>query len=451
MGLLATLIIMIFFLFLSYIINNKDIVAPSVIIFVVFIISLCFNIINYTKWEVSFDQKFILVLALGFAATLFGDVLGAKVGKNIVIKKAKTRIFDFDMSKALLVDIPISVNLLVIMFMLIVAALYYKDSIRIANLYGDLQSQTILQAIRNATYSAGSSTDLEAGTGVFLSQAILASKSIAYIYIYIYFLNRIFSGKKNLKHNWLNLLPPIIYLLESILSTSRAQILYFFAGACMMYYLLWYCRYGKISEKVKVKFIKYGISTIVAFCMIFYLLGYLTRKSEALGFFDNISVYIGGSLVSFNNWLEKFKSCNEYVGIESFVGVRKIFYKLGLVDDWSVRHLEFMSFGDYRGNVYTVFRRYISDFGYVGMFVLQTLSTAVFSTIYNKIKKRKRPGGLIIIYGYIVYAAAMEAIDELLFSAVLEISNVYIFIYGYILYRLIVKRYTRYEGSFSKI
>lgn len=45
----------------------------------------------------------------------------------------------------------------------------------------------------------------------------------------------------------------------------------------------------------------------------------------------------------------------------------------------------------------------------------------------------------------------MEAIDELLFSAVFEISNLYVFIYGYIVYQLIVKRYIKYEGSFTKI
>ena len=451
MGLIATLGIMIFFLFIAYIVNNKDIVAPSVIIFVVFIISLCFNIINYTKWEVSYSLYFILVLILGFSATLLGDVLGSKVGKNVVLKSSRRRTFDLDSSENLIIDIPWGVNLFVIAFMILIAFLYYKDAIRIANLYGNLQYQTTLQAIRNAIYSAGSTVDLEAGTSTVLAHATLASKAIGYIYIYIYFFNRIFSGKKKLKGNWVNLLPSIIYLVESVLSTSRSQILYFFAGACMIYYLLWLCRYGRVSEEKKIKFIKYGITATVVFCIIFYLLGFLTRKSEAHAFFDNISVYVGGSLVSFNNWLDNFKSCNAYVGIESFVGIRKIFYRLGLVDYWSVRHLEFTSFGAYSGNVYTAFRRYLSDFGYFGMFVFQMLSTAFFSIMYNKIKKRKKPSGLIVVYGYIVYAAAMEAIDELLFSAVFEISNLYVFIYGYIVYQLIVKRYIKYEGSFTKI
>lgn len=451
MGLIVTLVIMIFFLFMAYIVNNKDIVAPSVIIFAGFIISLCFNIINYIKWEVSYSLHFIFVLILGFSATIIGDVLGSKVGKNVVLKASKKKTFDLDLGEKLAIDIPLGVNLLVIVFMVLIAFLYCKDAIRIASLYGNLQYQTTLQAIRNATYFVGSTVDLENGTSTVLAQATLASKAIGYIYIYFYFFNRIFSGKKKLKGNWLNLFPPIIYLVESVFSTSRSQILYFFIGAFLMYYLLWFCRYGKIREDKKIKFIKYGITIIVVFCIIFYLLGYLTRKSEALSFFDNISVYVGGSLVSFNNWLENFKFCNKYVGIESFVGIRKILYRLNLVDYWSVRHLEFTSFGFFCSNVYTAFRRYLSDFGYFGIFVFQMLSTVIFSTMYNKIKKSKKPGGLIVVYGYIGYAEAMAAIDELLFSAVFEISNIYVFVYGYILYRFIVKRYIKYERSCIKI
>lgn len=441
MSIVIVFLIMIGFVLLSYFINNKDIAAPSMIIFIVFVISLLFNFINKNKWEVSFSVTFFLVITIGFIATLIADVLGAKAGRKLILYHKKRKVKDFQLNQYYVINVPIYINIIVILFMILVALLYYKDTMRIASLYGDLTLQSVLQAVRNITYSVGSSSDIEFGTSKILSHAILISKALGYIYIYIYLFNLVFSsGKKILRRNWMYLIPPVIYLLESVFSTSRSQILYFFAGTCFMLYLLWYCRYGKIQYDTKIKFIKYGVITIMIFCLIFYLLGFLTKKSTALSFFDNISIYIGGSLVSFNKWLKNFTSTTQFFGEESLVGIRKILYKLHLTDYYTVRHLEFVNFGKFHGNVFSAFRRYLSDFGYLGLFIMQFFSTFSFSFIYNKIKKNKVPGGMIIVYGYIIYAAAMEAIDELFFSAVFEISNVYVFIYGFIIYKYIVKR-----------
>lgn len=441
MSLIIALFIMIGFIFLSYYVNNKDIAAPSMTIFVVFVISLLFNLINQSKWNVSFDSIFFLVIILGFSVTLAGDMVGAVFGKKFVIHKKAKKIQLTDEKQCYVIKVPLFINIVVIIFMSVVAVLYYKDMMRIASLYGDLSLQSALQAVRNITYSAGSSNDIKFGTSTILSHATLISKAIGYVYIYIFLFNIVYSSKKNkVMYTWIYLVPPIIYLIESVFSTSRSQILYFFAGFCFMFYLLWYCRYGKISQNTKIRFIKYGIIAIIAFCLIFYLLGFLTKKSDALSFFDNISVYIGGPLVSLNNWLNNFTSKTSYFGEETLVGIRKILYKLHLTDYYVVRHLEFVNFGLYRGNVYSAFRRYLSDFGYFGLILMQFLSTFIFSFIYNRIKEKRIPNGMIVVYGYIIYSAAMEAIDELFFSAIFEISNFYVFIYGFFIYKFIVKR-----------
>lgn len=438
---MAALVIVICFICFTYIVNGRDIASPSMNIFLIFLISLLFNILYREKWEVSFSSRFLTVLVTGFAATAAGDLLGRECGRRVILGRKYRGGHELAAGENYCISVPRLVNGAVIIFMLITAAVYYRDMLRIASLYGDLSVQSVLQAVRNATYMAGSSGDIEAGTSTVLSHAILLSKTLAYVYIYIFLFNLVFSReRKKAADNIVYAVPPVIYLAESVLSTSRSQILYFFAGGCMMFYLLWNCRHGKISRKAKRKFIRYGVLLIVLFCVIFYLLGFLTRKSEAVTFLDNISVYIGGSLVSLNNWLEHFSETTEYFGEETLVGIRKLFYNLGLTDYYVVRHLDFTDFGMYRGNVYTAFRRYLSDFGYGGLFLLQMLSTFVFSFLYNKIKNRRTPGGLIILYGYIIYAAAMEAIDELFFSAVLEISNIYILIYGFFIYKLIVKR-----------
>lgn len=432
-----------FFLFIAYYVNNRDIASPSVVILVIFVISQLLNLVYIEKWNVFFSVKYFYVIILGYVFSLCGDVCGKLVNHRAwSVKKAKSKKGNRNQKGTF--RIPFLFNGIIIVFMLFVAYLYYNDMIRIARTYGDLSLQTVLQAVRNVTYFAGTGSDIEGGTSTLLSHAILASKAIAYIYIYILLYNIIYC-KKKIRDNWILIIPPIIYLVESTFSTSRSQILYFMAGVCFILYLLWHCKNGKVSQKTKSKFIKYGLFTIIAFCIVFYLLGFLTRKSLAISFVDNIAVYVGGSQISLSRWLERFTETTRYFGEESLCGIRKVMLRLGLTDHYVVRHLEFENFGSYRGNVYTAFRRYISDFGILALPFMQFISTFIVSLIYNRIKKRKVPGGLIIVYGYIVYSICMEAIDELFFSSVFEISNAYIFVYGYIVFTTIKRNYLKNE------
>ena len=445
MSVVLALLLTGFFLLFTYYLNNKDIASPSVIIIIFFMLSQLINLVYITKWKTTFSVLYFLTLTIGYTFTIAGDLSGKIANqrkwkiKKVSRKNTITRDSQIDV-----IRIPLLFNCFVILFMITVAYFYYRDMIRIARLYGDLSLQTVFQAIRNVTYYVGTSGDIERGTSTFLSHALLASKAVAYIYIYIFLYNIVYCRKK-FRENWINIIPAIIYLIESTFSTSRSQILYFMAGVCFILYLLWYCKNGQISQRTKSKFIRYGLITVVGFCIVFYLLGYLTKKSLSISFADNIAVYVGGSQVSLSKWLERFSETTAYFGEESLCGIRKVMLKLGLTNHYVVRHLEFETFGNYRGNVYTSFRRYISDFGYVGLPVMQFLSTFIVSFLYNWIKNKKTPNGLIIIYGYIVYSICMEAIDELFFSSVFEISNIYVFIYGFIIYKFIIKRFLKHE------
>lgn len=441
MGLFVAILIAIIFIGFSYIITGADLLAPSFIIITIFLLSMLFNVLNYSSWNIKIGVSYILVIFLGFFVTVIAEMMGKIVGSKITPVKNVSRIYTIKISKKVVTTI--------IVCMIIFSAVYFKEAMRVASVYGNLSLQSPLQAIRNATYTKGSIADLDDGMSTWILHGTLICKALAYIFMYI-FAYKIFYENTihKIKNNFIYLVPCFIYLVQSVLSTSRSQILYFFAGTIYICYLMYYCKKGKINRKAKKKFIKYGVITIVTFCVIFYILGFLTKKSNSLSFFDNISIYIGGSQVSLNNWLESYKGVNtSYFGEESLVGLRKVLYKLGLTDSYKVRHLGFITFGVGRGNVYTAFRRYISDFGYLGMCLMQFISTFVLSSLYFLIKKRRQPDGMIIILGYIAYSFAMEAIDELFFSSIIEISNCYILIYGYILFYFLVKRNLVWEKN----
>ena len=102
-----------------------------------------------------------------------------------------------------------------------------------------------------------------------------------------------------------------------------------------------------------------------------------------------VSVYTGMSIPSLDYWLNKAKDLSTVFGEETLYGVTSVLRKLNLVHlKETVRHLEFVDFGDASGNVYTCLRRYINDYGYAGMLFMQGAVGAFYSLFYNNIKKR---------------------------------------------------------------
>ena len=65
------------------------------------------------------------------------------------------------------------------------------------------------------------------------------------------------------------------------------------------------------------------------------------------------------------------------------------------------------------GNVYTAYRRWIYDFGFVGAVFLQGVMAAVISIFYNKLKYRKvrNIGFWLILYSYLAYTVVFHPID----------------------------------------
>ena len=82
---MAALVIVICFICFTYIVNGRDIASPSMNIFLIFLISLLFNILYREKWEVSFSSRFLTVLVTGFAATAAGDLLGRECGRRVIL------------------------------------------------------------------------------------------------------------------------------------------------------------------------------------------------------------------------------------------------------------------------------------------------------------------------------------------------------------------------------
>lgn len=116
---------------------------------------------------------------------------------------------------------------------------------------------------------------------------------------------------------------------------------------------------------------------LIAFSILQSVLG--RNESGSVNGFTVISNYAGAPIVHFNQYIQKPPPTNEVFAQETFAGVWNVLYKLGITDKMYLVHEEFrrLTTTD-SGNVYTLFRRFIQDFGIWGMCVMTILLSYFF-------------------------------------------------------------------------
>ena len=191
---------------------------------------------------------------------------------------------------------------------------------------------------------------------------------------------------------------------------------------------------------VDVKIILLGVVGIIVFLILFRFLGFLTGKTDVRNLWDDISIYIGSSIVGLNQYLRE-PGQSEFFGKETLYNIYTILRKLRLtsIAEYNTP-LEFIYFSDFRTNIYTSLRRYIQDYGQFGMLFIFFIQGMFYSGWMEKIKRTTTSAINIIIFCSIFYPVVEVAIDEQFVSNIFTLATLYQSIYLYIFFHLITRR-----------
>jgi oligosaccharide repeat unit polymerase len=143
-------------------------------------------------------------------------------------------------------------------------------------------------------------------------------------------------------------------------------------------------------------------------------MGNMFGKSEG-SIVYNISVYLGGGIGLFNDYVEKGGIATPGFGVVTFVALYKFLKQFGFPDYTNYFQFEFRY--DW-GNIYTAIRRYYQDFGMIGVIVCMTVFAIFFSYFYSVIKKDNKPHIIdlrLLIYGMMVRSICLFFADDELF------------------------------------
>ena len=433
--LMASLCILLVILLL---LKKGDIFSPSIIITIVYIISMTSVLLYQNHWDIDINiitvyviMGSIIVFCLG---ELFADLIFSFIDKRKKISidninmsnksmlqrlrhKLKNLISPYTLEEIDTIKIPSGIVLIVSLLMLVIVYVYFEKtmqfSIQAGNKVGISQ---MIHFARIAYNSTKYNTDL----GIILNQGILLSKFIAYFFSYTIIFNVV--NKKFKIQNLSYFLPILIYGLILILSTQRATMMAFVSFVLVVYMIL----VKKIRLKANKYIFRVAFISIFVVMGLFLVFGLATGKTQTKGLMDTLMIYSGSSILALNIWImDSTKSAffGEttlrlfYSGLGKFgfdVPVyEKYFFDLVRVKDqiWT--------------NVFTPFRRYIQDYGYTGLIIIQFMVGFIYGLTLKYVIRSKNCILGPILYAFFFYPIFFYSIEERIMTVYFSLSTIY--------------------------
>lgn len=403
---------------LAFFLTRKDILSPVFIYFSTFALSTFAFAINFYNWNMPFHADTMLILFVGIAAFGIGSFSAyfslKRNGGKIRLEKYCSNNASYKVTE---INISTRATLLLSEIIVITDIWAVLDSYRISILAGNGQGILhMLPFVRQVTLY--STADVQ--TPFLLKQLKYFCLAVAFFYLFALAYD-VFYLKKRFR--FIYLLPPVCEIVQMILTTGRIIFLRVIIFLLIVSVIMYRKRFGW-NKKVIKKFIKYAVIGGVAFIVVFRLAGILTGKSSKFNFYDNICLYLGGSLPAFDDYLHFFHQTNSEFGAETLINFQRILYKLHITRAYHNSALEWITIYDMSYNTYTALRRYFHDFGYLGLVLIQTGIGFFYSRFYL-FTSRKEKGLLgLLIFGFIFYPVVLSFDDDLLFISVFSTATV---------------------------
>ena len=395
----------------AYCISGRDILSPSSVMCIMFIISTMFAILNIRNWNIDYCLDSWIILLCG----MFVFIIAESIMHAIVLPrhypqstKAENCIQPILVQKIVLI--------MAIIFDTIVLIWFYAEIKRIVFEYGFQSTGVgIFGSYRTIITSLNQRSDSTVRlTGIILNQMIKLLHAMGYVSLYI-LLNNLFIKKRKNMHSFLHCIILAMHILSYLMEGSRGTILQIASAALIQWYILWHRKVGW-NKILTGKVIAIGIMCILVGMPLFYnslaLMGRATNKK----LLRYVGFYVGGSIQLFNLYIQSNKSMPKVFGEESLIGVLRLLNKLGGNFEIRNTNLDMIRLDELsRGNVYTFFRRPLHDFGFIGMLIFTIMIAWLFAWIYYgkiKYKNNKFTPYWILLYGYMFYWIVIMSIDQ---------------------------------------
>lgn len=364
---------------ISYLAFRGDIIHPGFVVPLVFLFSTICAIYNVATWGIDLLPQTIGIILSGAVLYFFVSFI---VYYLIALSKPPKR--KYHEIKEIEVSPPLIVALSVLEGF--VTILYLREVIKITG--GSMSNLSSIAASLGRYKELTHFTQASEGVGGIVAQLYQFISVIGLLFVYVAISQ--FVSKKKISINYI--IPIIIYAVSILVSGNRLSLLRMVFFAMVVYFVLWHRSKGW-KKPVNLKIVLYLAVIIVivlaAFVGLRTVVGKTGRTVEVDPLYY-ISEYAGGSIQLFDLFIRSPGFPSDIFGyrtsyyINNFVGRITNNPALDYLFAYEFRR----SNGINIGNVYTGFRAFYEDFGYLGMCVCIVIHAALFSMLYAVIRKR---------------------------------------------------------------
>ena len=385
------LLLLLLLLGVSWLLNNKDIFAPSFVFCSSFLFSALWATVYSKKWSLNLSYKTFLVITFG----VFIFIVISYFVHIILYKRSRINV-----SK-----IPIRQNIetwkyiCFILFEVIVICMVIKSLTSITKVYG---AKDLSNAIYLYRYHSLNGTLIKNLPGylIWLRSCVSAS---GYWFAYIFSSKLIYEKKIPL----LDSIVIILAMINSSLLGGRNGVVNMIISIFVCSYFI-YLRSNGFKFKIKflniVKIILVFLLILILFQFTGELLGRNSIINSGVSLIDYLAKYCGAPIKNLDIFINSKDLGNISDNNQTFIYLVHLFgHFFGINTDY-VLDLPFNKINGFNlGNVYTTFYPFLYDYGYIGVVFLTGFMAAICQIIYEfarRFNKNSLNVFLNVLYAY---------------------------------------------------
>lgn len=426
---------------------TRDVLSPSVLLCAIFSFCTVCAIMGNFDWQANISGAVVAVVACGLLCILCGELVGRFLGRNkntdlkdigkkqllkqgVVLQKEELNSKDDGV-------ISYSKWVMVVLSLISVACvlIYFINVIQLAIISGYVfGSGSLLQYARVSLLNGGKLNTIVSVLG-FLA------RGIGFVCLAIFIRNVLASPKffgGIVKNLWC-VTPIIMLIFLTFLSTGRT-------GFILLAVVIFFLVFERIRAVKKINLLVVGVGgvvCVVAFFVLFLLLGKARGQLEAYNPLSLIWIYAGSSLVALDNWLIAGVRNTAIFGGESFIGIHSLIARFFPNYTAPSYFYEFVTFPNgIQTNIYTGFRAWINDFGYVGCMLVCVIFGVVFGFAYARIIYKKSDKNITLyklLYAYTLYLLLISFASPELTIFWLSVTQIFDFLFIILVYYAIAR------------
>lgn len=393
----------------NYLRANRVLLHPCVLACGIFSLSSLLMALNGERW--GYDISFLTFIYIFFALFIFS--FGESIGERVIVLREtddETEVVDnnyYYIRKQIL--------FIICVICILVTYKYYQHqyeaSVSLGNNFG---IAGMILYLRQSTVFDSENEVLQLSTTLNIGLSFVRAISNLCLFLLILKLLK----KEN---DWYHYIIPILCLMANvILSTGRGGFIGIVTTVIFDLYII--TRMQNMFSKNK-KIMKYAIISVALFGVVFFALGTLTGKDEALNFTDAVSIYAGSGILCLDYMLTNGWEPSAFMGFNTFKGLYGLAGRFIDGIPSLSNHAEMVRWSDYSANIYTTFAPYIRDFGVVGSIIVVFFVGVLFGYLWKRFMEKEELSFLTVIYGGLFgYALCMFPIAERLFSEFIALN-----------------------------